>query len=123
MYRGGNSSYSLLGLRNADAAVKPDYTYLGDYNAQMEIEISTWTPQYSVESLLENDDAVQVDNVTINGVEYMVVEYESLNKIWLFTSRGTVLEPEERSSIKITLENCGIEAAKPLLETFVPKER
>ena len=95
--------------------LRPSATY-------MEIKEESKSPQYQVEDdygvRFLNKDAVQKDNVTINGIEWLVMESAQWNKTILVTSWRPGLLTDQAGSIVVEIRDVGIDGARPVLETI-----
>jgi len=121
MYRAGTS---ILAIRDPSVAKSPSWTNYNGHNAWIFLEFSSRTPQSRLDGLVEGSTTyLQVDNMVINEVEWIVVENESDGRVFMITSRGPELQLEENGILVLVLHNCGVEGAMPLLETMTPKAR
>ena len=88
----------------------------------MEIKEESKSPQYQVEDdygvRFMNKDAVQKGNVTINGIEWLVMESAQWNRTILITSWRPGLLMDQDGSIVVEIRDVGIDGAKPILETI-----
>jgi len=95
--------------------LRPSATY-------MKISEGSRSPQYEVEDnygiRFLNKAAVQKDNVTINGIEWLVMEDSDRDKIFLVTSWRPGLLLDQDGNITVEIRNVGIEGARPVLETI-----
>jgi hypothetical protein len=108
LYKKFNEPYSISKLNDL---CHDDYGYIW-------ISYSVSTAGYIVTDHIPFANSVeQQDNVTIGGIEYMVLEGSF--STWLVTTRGPELTPDEGGSITIELRGVAIDKARPVLETFV----
>ena len=95
--------------------LRPSATY-------MEIKEERKSPQYQVEDdygiRFLNKDAVQKDNVTIAGIEWLVMESAQWNKTFLVTSWRPGLLADQDGSIVVEIRDVGIDGARPILDTI-----
>jgi len=95
--------------------LRPTATY-------MDISESRKSPQYQVEDeygvRFMNKDAVRKDNVTINGIEWLVMESAQWKKTILITSWRPGLLMDQDGSIIVEIRDVGIDGAKPVLESI-----
>jgi len=86
----------------------------------MEISEGSRSPKYEIEDdygiRFMNKEAVQADNVTINGIEWLVME--TSNKVILVTSWRPGLLVDQDGCIKVEIRDVGIDGAMPVLETI-----
>ena len=100
---------------DSDEFFKPEIKLTsGTLNTPKE-EMERWSGIYK--------DGKQVDNVTINGIEYLVFRRDNSTglKILMFTSNGAVLNENEKGYVTVELSSIEIEDAKPILETIIIK--
>ena len=95
--------------------LRPTATY-------MDIKSESRSPQYQIENdygvRFMNKDAVQKDNVTINGIEWLVMEDAGKNKTILITSWRPGLLMDQDGSIVVEIRDVGIDGARPVLDTI-----
>jgi len=95
--------------------LRPSATY-------MEIKEESKSPQYQAEDdygvRFLNKDAAQKDNVTINGIEWLVMESAQWSKTILITSWRPGLLADQAGSIVVEIRDVGIDGARPVLETI-----
>ena len=95
--------------------LRPSATY-------MEIKEERKSPKYQVEDdygvRFLNKDAEQKDNVTINGIEWLVMESAQWKKTILITSWRPGLLMDQDGSIVVEIRDVGIDGARPVLETI-----
>jgi len=79
-------------------------------------ELERWSGIYS--------DGEQVDNVTVNEIEYLVLRRDTSTGVYIlmFTSKGEALNEDEKGCVTVELSHIEIEDAKPILETIIIKE-
>jgi len=112
-------NFTTLATRDISVAMNPSSTRFGDRVGEMQINDSGQSPR---ELFNGNSAGEPADNVTINGIEYLVKVQESQNRIWMYASRGgTTLNENEPGTMMVQLNNSTIEGARPVLETFIPR--
>jgi len=95
--------------------LRPNATY-------MEIKEGSRSPQYEIEDdygiRFLNKEAVRKDNVTINGIEWLVMEDAQWNKTFLVTSWRPGLLMDQDGNITVEIRDVDIDGAMPVLETI-----
>ncbi|MCL2807952.1 MAG: hypothetical protein FWD27_07360 [Coriobacteriia bacterium] len=89
------------------------------------LRIDLWkhsSPKEMMEEVLQGsfyDEAVSLDNITINEREFLVVEDRSWANIWLFTSVGESFDEDAPGTLEIKLSYLDtVDEAMKLLETL-----
>ena len=94
---------------------KPEIKATGADFSTPKSQIESWQSIYS--------DGKVIDNVTINGIEYLVLRRDTNTGVYihLATSLGDTLKPDEKGYVTIELSHIEIDDAKPILESIVIK--
>ena len=110
-----NSSIYLV-IADSESTPKPEIQISASSLRTPNDQIAAWMDIYSSAPT----PPVQIDNFTVNGIEYMGLLRDSeVGKYYhLTTSRGD-FNPDEKGSITVELYYTDLEQVKPIMETFV----